>query len=268
MSYLKYNTSIIRENAKEKNLHCFPIKVDQCPKGFRILCVNTHISNIIAQALPGSLLSAVIGIIAGSGLVLPFFLATMGVLTIPLLLSQGDARDILLVKKGDMQDGYWPENELLKVDVCAINDGTVITAFNQIRNDDKHLRQSMHPAGNHIVIDHGGFYSEYAHLSYNTIKVKTGDKVKKGQVIAKCGDTGNSTAPHLHFEMVYLNSPQAFGIVKPLTGFEPYKSTPIPWREGLTSEDMAALLQKYYNKAPKIDNSGVIDSFAYIGDIK
>ena len=112
----------------------------------------------------------------------------------------------MLVKK-DSEDPFWPEDDMLSMDVLSVNDGTVVEAFNQIRNDDKHLRQELSIMGNHIVIDHGGYYSCYGHLSYNSIKVKKGDKVKKGQRIAKCGDTGNSSAPHLHFETVFLNNP-------------------------------------------------------------
>ncbi len=52
--------------------------------------------------------------------------------------------------------------------------------------------------GNHIVIDHGnGVTTHYLHAS--KLLVKTGDYVKQGQVIMKCGSTGWSTAPHLHF---------------------------------------------------------------------
>ena len=51
-----------------------------------------------------------------------------------------------------------------------------------------------------IRIDHGaGFVTYYGHLS--KINVKVGEKVYKGQVIGAVGNTGNSTGPHLHFEI-------------------------------------------------------------------
>ena len=57
-------------------------------------------------------------------------------------------------------------------------------------------------AGNMVVIDHGnGYVSKYFHNS--ELKVKKGDKVTKGQVIALAGSTGNSTGSHCHFEIWY-----------------------------------------------------------------
>lgn len=54
--------------------------------------------------------------------------------------------------------------------------------------------------GNCIIINHGfGYQTLYAHLS--KIEVKRGDKVKRGQVIGRVGNTGKSTAPHLHYEV-------------------------------------------------------------------
>ena len=61
--------------------------------------------------------------------------------------------------------------------------------------------------GNHIKIDHGlGYTTLFAHLS--KLKVKHGQKVKRGEVIGFSGNTGRSTAPHLHYEIHYYGEPQ------------------------------------------------------------
>lgn len=78
-------------------------------------------------------------------------------------------------------------------DVVAAHGGTVVKAGPNGAGDG--------PAyGNAIVIRHGnGTYSQYAHLS--RIDVKVGQVVATGQHIAKSGNTGNSSGPHLHFEI-------------------------------------------------------------------
>ena len=57
--------------------------------------------------------------------------------------------------------------------------------------------------GNHVVVGHprapgGAIRVGYCHLS--SIKVKAGQKVRKGQILGYSGNTGNSTGPHLHYE--------------------------------------------------------------------
>ena len=57
-------------------------------------------------------------------------------------------------------------------------------------------------AGNYVMIDHGkNEYSLYAHLQPGSVRAHLGDQVKAGDVIGKLGSSGNSTEPHLHFQI-------------------------------------------------------------------
>jgi len=56
--------------------------------------------------------------------------------------------------------------------------------------------------GNYVLIDHGkNEYSMYAHLQPGSVRVHAGDQVKAGTIIGKLGSSGNSTEPHLHFQV-------------------------------------------------------------------
>lgn len=91
--------------------------------------------------------------------------------------------------------------------ILAACDGVVVTAYN-----DGNWNTGF---GNYCIIDHGnGVQTLYAHSS--DIQVSEGDAVKQGQVIGIVGDTGNTTAPHLHFEVRVENGNGGYKRVNPL----------------------------------------------------
>ncbi|MDC5804180.1 M23 family metallopeptidase [Vibrio europaeus] len=65
------------------------------------------------------------------------------------------------------------------------------------------VRPSKKGFGNFLTVRHSfGFMSSYAHL--HQFKVRSGQFVSKGDLIATCGNSGNSTGPHLHYEVRFL----------------------------------------------------------------
>ncbi len=65
-------------------------------------------------------------------------------------------------------------------------------------------------AGNSVIEDlGGGHYALYAHMIPGSVRVKPGDRVKDGQVLGLLGNSGNSSEPHLHFQI--SDSPMALG---------------------------------------------------------
>ncbi len=101
-------------------------------------------------------------------------------------------------------------------DVVAVANGRVVSMLNNL--DDQIPGHLPDPStinvdnvdGNHVVLDlGGGRFAFYAHLQKNSVRVKPGDEVKKGDVLGKLGNTGNTSAPHLHFHV--MTSPSVLG---------------------------------------------------------
>lgn len=84
--------------------------------------------------------------------------------------------------------------------ICAYDDGVVTAYQNGMSgNTDETGEKGM---GNYVILKHSnGYKTRYMHLLKGSVKVKTGDKVLKGQVIGYMGNTGNSTGRHLHFDI-------------------------------------------------------------------
>jgi hypothetical protein len=93
--------------------------------------------------------------------------------------------------------------------VIAVADGTVVATLSTLEDQvpgqlpDPKTMTIENVDGNHIVLDLGrNKYAFYAHLEKGSLLVKKGDHVKRGQVLALLGNTGNSSAPHLHFHLM------------------------------------------------------------------
>ncbi len=126
-------------------------------------------------------------------------------------------------------------------EVLAAAGGTVVSAHDgrpeQIPGAVAKDVATLHVAGgNNIVVDiGGGRFAFYAHLQPGSLRVKPGDKVVTGQVLALLGNSGNTDAPHLHFHVMDGPLPlKANGL--------PYAFTRFTGRGVVTGEDLPRLM--------------------------
>ena len=83
--------------------------------------------------------------------------------------------------------------------VISIAKGTVIDCDNTKNEGDTGANWGM---GNYVIIEYpAGYRAYYQHLHKGSVKVSPGQVVEQGQVIAKIGNTGNTTGPHLHIDI-------------------------------------------------------------------
>ncbi|WP_144027292.1 peptidoglycan DD-metalloendopeptidase family protein [Paenibacillus selenitireducens] len=119
--------------------------------------------------------------------------------------SQRYAYDIVQAKDGYSYSGDPTQNESYHAfgqEILAPADGVVVSIVNDILdNEPVGVMNKKAPAGNVVVINHGGEYSYLAHLKKGSVTVKPGEKVRAGDVIGQLGNSGNSSEPHLHFQV-------------------------------------------------------------------
>jgi murein DD-endopeptidase MepM/ murein hydrolase activator NlpD len=99
-------------------------------------------------------------------------------------------------------------------EALAVADGVVTAVKDSIPENIPGVNSRAVPitletvGGNHVILDLGnGHFAFYAHLQPGSLRVKLGEKVRRGQVVGLVGNTGNSTEPHLHFHISNANSP-------------------------------------------------------------
>lgn len=92
-------------------------------------------------------------------------------------------------------------------EALAVADAAVVDVFDGLADGTPQLPPQTplaleHAGGNQVVLDvGGGRYAFYAHLKSGSVRVKKGDRVKRGQVVGLVGNSGNSMGPHLHFHV-------------------------------------------------------------------
>ena len=101
-------------------------------------------------------------------------------------------------------------------DVLAVADGTVVDTLDELNDQkpgslpDPKTITVNNVDGNHVVLDLGdGVFAFYAHLQRGSVTATLGSRVKRGQILGKVGNTGNTSAPHLHFHL--MEGPSVLG---------------------------------------------------------
>lgn len=87
----------------------------------------------------------------------------------------------------------------------------------------QHLHRVL---GNHVILRCGGVYAGFAHLTTGSVAVEAGQQVRVGDVLGRVGHTGNSTAPHLHFQL--MDGPDPLTARGVPCAFRAYEA----WRDG------------------------------------
>ncbi|HTV69950.1 MAG TPA: M23 family metallopeptidase [Rhizobiaceae bacterium] len=119
--------------------------------------------------------------------------------------AQRLALDVLMINGSTSftGDGKKPEDYLCwDKPIIAPADGTVVSIVENLPDQQIGKTDPANPAGNHVVLDlGGGEFVFLAHLREGSVTVEPGDTVVGGGEIGRCGNSGNTTEPHLHIHM-------------------------------------------------------------------
>lgn len=120
-------------------------------------------------------------------------------------MDQRFAYDFLVMRDGSSHQGNGESNadyHCWGEPVLAPAAGEVALASDGLEDNRPGQMDPKHPPGNYVVIDHGnGEFSILAHLREGSVAVGKGETVEPGQKIGVCGNSGNSSEPHLHYHL-------------------------------------------------------------------
>lgn len=123
--------------------------------------------------------------------------------------GQRFALDLLVLKEGRSHAGGPAVLENYHCwgrPILAPADAVVANAVDDLPDQKIGQSDPRNPLGNHVVLDFGnGEYGFLAHLKQGSVRVAKGDRVTSGMEIGRCGNSGNTSEPHLHFHL--QNSP-------------------------------------------------------------
>lgn len=129
--------------------------------------------------------------------------------------DQRHAYDLLVWQRGATHRGagtrntdYWAWGRTLLAPAA----GRVVEAVDGVRDNRPQVQVENRsaPAGNHVVLDLGnGEFALLAHMQKGSLRVRAGDRVRRGTVLGLTGNSGNSSEPHLHFHV--QDEPRLFG---------------------------------------------------------
>ena len=119
--------------------------------------------------------------------------------------DQRFAYDLVIVRDGSSHSGDGSSNEQYycwNQPILAPADGTITTIMDGLPDNRPGDMDPANPPGNHVIIDFGNDeYGLFAHLLNGSVSVAVGDAVVAGDELGRCGNSGNTSEPHLHFHL-------------------------------------------------------------------
>lgn len=119
--------------------------------------------------------------------------------------DQRFAYDFLVVRDGRTHSGDSLRNEsyfCFGQSVLAPGSGIVVRATDRVADNVPGELNAEQPLGNHVIIDHGQEeFSFLVHLQRGSVAVQPGQQVQSGEVVGRCGNSGHSSEPHLHYHL-------------------------------------------------------------------